>query len=839
MKLPRNLRFLVCLIASTLTVTLSLARVVAEDSRPRTVALVLDTSGSMAGSKLRHLKEAAKLLIAILDRETLVVQFDDSATGHSFHLRTAADRRDAMGYVDKLKARGGTDYVAALKKVQALPADTPILFVSDGANTRGSDDDVLGLVRKNIRGRLITVGVEAPKGVNHLLAKMAAATGGQHVRVDKAEDLVKALLNCTMGLADYRSHNPQDNELDCRQVRGKALVFAYDAVPEITASPSLSRPPFEYRARLPGEQAAAQTVELAQPTDLHISIRDSRSKLARLAHVLRSDLPQAHMTLNVTNGRVATGDHLKATVRFTDPSGNPLPANDALSAEVQLLDPSQEIIDRAVAMPSQDGTRYEASLQMPRQPGLVTIRGNTTVRTPEGQGFVASEDQTVFVAEAHKLTATPLPLESTTKIGRFQAQLQIHIVDASDVTAAFTAELAAEMPGLRLLGTSSDHHTLTLDFEATRAGSYRGKLLVRANADVLTSTLELPYRFVVHDSLRGLAWLHAREVDLGTALAGSGPLATTVQVPSLDEEPAPYRVELQDVAGQQTFLPCAVDRRVIQPTRDAPAELTLTVDVGNVPAGDYAGRLILSSGQIANVDWDTVLKLRVTEPLTAEPIELGDVEVGSIVNGVLVLQNRGRTNLAEITIEGGQFKAGGAVTHEIGVRFPEIPVAATGGGSREIVLEVAVSPLLKQRGRFIGRLRVRRGEVSAFDVPITLNVVDEGKGPAAFTAAPEKLAMTARPGEVLTFAIRLQATHRLNTPTDLSIKAGTFQSDDPQPFDVTTAFEWPVGQTLRPGQAVTLKGYVVAPKTPATYRGTLQVAGSTTDLKVPLSIKVH
>ena len=744
-----------------------------------------------------------------------------------------------MRYVDKLKARGGTDYLAALKKVQTLPDATPIVFVSDGANGNGTDADVLAFVRKNIQGRLITVGVETPNGVNHLLAKMAAVTGGQHVRVDKAEDLVKVLLNCTMGLADYRSHNPQDGELDCRQVRGKALVFAYDAVPEITASPSLPQSPLEYRAHLPGEQVAVQTVDLVHPTNLHIGIRDSRSKLARLAHVLRNDLPQAQMSLNVKNGQVAAGDQLKATVRFTDPSGAPLPANDALGAEVQVIDQSKKIIHRAVATPTEDGNAYDATLKMPTKPGPVTIRGNTTVTTPEGQSFVANDDQTVFVAEAHELTATPRPLESTAKTGRFQAQLQIHIADASDVTAAFTAELAAVMPGLRLLGTNSDNHTLTLDFEATQAGTYRGMLLVRANAAVLTNTLELPYLFTIQDPQRGLAWPDTHEINLGTALAGSGLLATTVRVPSLDDEPFPYRVELQDVAGQQTFLASAVNPQVIRPTRGSPADLKLTVDVGNVPAGDYVGRLIVGSERVASLDWQTELKLRVIEPLTAGSIELGDVEVGSIVKGMLVLQNRGRTNTAGISIESGQFKADEAIISEIGVRFPADPVAVTGGGSREIVMEVAVSPLLKQRGPFTGTLRVRRGQVSALDVPIRLNVVDEGTGPAAFTAAPEKLVMTAKPGEVLSFAIRVQATHRLNAPTDLSINVGTFEDNDSQRFDVTTAFEWPGGQTLRPRQAVTVKGHVIAPKVPATYRGLLRVAGSTTDLKVPLSIKVH
>lgn len=172
----------------------------AADPQPQTVALVLDRGGSMSGKEIRYLQEAAKLVIAMLDREVLIVYFDDSATGKSFDLRSAADRRKAMEYVEKLRSGGGTDYLAALKNVQTLPAQAPIIFVSDGANTNGSDAEVLASISKHIRGKLITIGIEAPKGVDHLLAKMAAATGGQHVRVDKAEDLVKALLDCAPGL---------------------------------------------------------------------------------------------------------------------------------------------------------------------------------------------------------------------------------------------------------------------------------------------------------------------------------------------------------------------------------------------------------------------------------------------------------------------------------------------------------------------------------------------------------------------------------------------------------------------------------------------------------------
>ena len=149
---------------------------------PREVVFVIDTSGSMAGSSLTQAKAALKLALTRLTPQDSfnLIQFNSitQAFYATSQQASALSIRQALRYVDDLKAEGGTEMQPAL--LQAL-ARTPnqeehhslrqIIFITDGLV--GNEDALFILLQRDIgQNRLFTVGIgSAPNG--HFMRKAA------------------------------------------------------------------------------------------------------------------------------------------------------------------------------------------------------------------------------------------------------------------------------------------------------------------------------------------------------------------------------------------------------------------------------------------------------------------------------------------------------------------------------------------------------------------------------------------------------------------------------------------------------------------------------------------
>lgn len=91
--------------------------VVATTAMPLSLALVLDRSGSMAGEKIRNLKEAAKVVINRLGPQDMVavVLFDDKADV-LLPLQPAANPAALIAKIETIQERGGTQLSVGLQK---------------------------------------------------------------------------------------------------------------------------------------------------------------------------------------------------------------------------------------------------------------------------------------------------------------------------------------------------------------------------------------------------------------------------------------------------------------------------------------------------------------------------------------------------------------------------------------------------------------------------------------------------------------------------------------------------------------------------------------------------
>jgi len=194
--------------------------VVGNELVPTTAVLVLDTSASVAGSKLVHLKEAARVFLAGLGErdEAALVTFS-----HELMLLKDASR-DVAGVgsaLDRVSARGGTALIDALyvclKRRWGTGRPLVVLF-TDGQDSASwlENDDLLQAARESsallhivgteplpahLRSPLLTLArsrafastpQEFESGYVYLLRRAAETTGGAYWPVESATSLPDA-----------------------------------------------------------------------------------------------------------------------------------------------------------------------------------------------------------------------------------------------------------------------------------------------------------------------------------------------------------------------------------------------------------------------------------------------------------------------------------------------------------------------------------------------------------------------------------------------------------------------------------------------------------------------
>ena len=141
----------------------------AASAPPRELVLVVDTSGSMAGTSLPQAKAALRHALARLrprDRFN-VIRFADTPSALFPTAREASERnrgRAAM-FIDALDAEGGTEMAAAL--MWALATRAPdgylrqIVFLTDGAI--GNEAELFDLIRAGIGSSACSRSASAPR----------------------------------------------------------------------------------------------------------------------------------------------------------------------------------------------------------------------------------------------------------------------------------------------------------------------------------------------------------------------------------------------------------------------------------------------------------------------------------------------------------------------------------------------------------------------------------------------------------------------------------------------------------------------------------------------------
>lgn len=184
----------------SLKVTLALSAAPDISSNPTDIVLVLDRSGSMAGSPLANMKAGAKTFIDIIDEATDssqdgnigsgsrigIVSFADTATDNTQLITSVATLK---GAVDSLAAGGSTNHADAFAKATQLfdPMSTNakvIVMFTDGKTTAGPPPAPVAAAARASGVIIYCIGLIGSDGIDvNVLNDWATDPDASHVAV--------------------------------------------------------------------------------------------------------------------------------------------------------------------------------------------------------------------------------------------------------------------------------------------------------------------------------------------------------------------------------------------------------------------------------------------------------------------------------------------------------------------------------------------------------------------------------------------------------------------------------------------------------------------------------
>lgn len=161
---------------------------------PREVIFVLDRSGSMGGELMRQASGSVAFAVRQLTPQDRfnIVDFSSDAMRWSEHSRFGSDEnvRQAVSYVEKLEAGGGTNIADALHSALTLPQQTgwlrQVVFITDGAVA--DEAGVLNMISSDLgEARLFTVGIGYAPNSYFMRKAAELGRGTQHMISDQRE----------------------------------------------------------------------------------------------------------------------------------------------------------------------------------------------------------------------------------------------------------------------------------------------------------------------------------------------------------------------------------------------------------------------------------------------------------------------------------------------------------------------------------------------------------------------------------------------------------------------------------------------------------------------------
>lgn len=257
---------------------------------PREVIFVIDTSGSMAGTSIEQARAALLLALTRLTAKDRfnVIQFNSVTRALFSHAQavTPATLRNAVHYVERLQANGGTEILPALMLALKEAAPTThlrqVVFLTDGQV--GNEEELFEQIRAHLgTSRLFTLGIgSAPN--SYFMRKAAEFGRGTFTHIGSTSE-VKDQMDAIF----RKLERPALTDLRLEGVDPQSEVFParipdlYAGEPVMVAIKSRSLPASLTIRGLVGSTAWATSVPVAaQPPRAGVATYWARQKIESL-----------------------------------------------------------------------------------------------------------------------------------------------------------------------------------------------------------------------------------------------------------------------------------------------------------------------------------------------------------------------------------------------------------------------------------------------------------------------------------------------------------------------------------------------------------------------------
>jgi len=222
-----------------------LASAAASVAQPVNFSLVLDHSGSMAGAKLRHMKEAARLVVDRLGPRDLlsVIVFDDEKPADLIvQSQPVVDREAIKRNIDSIQERGGTHMstgmslgLSELEKGKSPERVSSMVLLTDGQTWEDRTECLELADRFQSAGiPIFVLGLGVGEESNwdpQLLEEIARRSGGEWLVVDKPESVGNVFQKRLVSVQGTAITNAQ---MTLRLAEGVTPRFVWRVVPLIS-----------------------------------------------------------------------------------------------------------------------------------------------------------------------------------------------------------------------------------------------------------------------------------------------------------------------------------------------------------------------------------------------------------------------------------------------------------------------------------------------------------------------------------------------------------------------------------------------------------------------------
>ncbi len=433
---------------------------------PKDVVFLMDTSGSQQGDPLAKSKELMRRFINGLNPNDTFTIIDFANTTQQLSptplANTPENRAKAMGYIDRLDARGGTELLNGIRAVLNFPPSPEgrlrsIVLLTDGYI--GNENEVIAEVQRNLKPGNRLYGFGVGSSVNRFLINRLAEVGRGSSQVIRQDEETQEVAERFF----RQINNPVLTNIQVSwQGSGESPTIYPLAAPDLFANQPLvlfgkKKDSGKGNLRITGIAAGGKRYEKTLPVDFNSSENSAIAQLWGRARI--KDLMNQMFGVETKSGVDAVTE-TALTYRLL----SQYTAFVAVSEEVRVNpDGTRQRVQVPVELPQ--GVSYDGIFG--REDEVVPASANAQFAAPSGRFVGRNRTQSVAPLSAPPpAPARPAPIQQSSEVA--QSTPRIEVISADGLDGNAIASITQKLQNVNIANNISGEVVLELSIKNGR-----------------------------------------------------------------------------------------------------------------------------------------------------------------------------------------------------------------------------------------------------------------------------------------------------------------------------------------------------------------------------------